>query len=248
MPDKKDSYVTGSELSTTTSSLVGFYSAILTTVMTVVTFGFAMTAIPISGANCPEGCIEYPYLDTISQFPKDYLWMFPAIILILSYVILMVSIHSYASQQKKIFSQIGLSFAIITAVILLSAYFIQFSVVPVSLINGETEGITLLTQYNPHGIFIALEDLGYLMMSLSLLFMAPVFTNKDRLETTVRWVFIVGFILTIVSLATISINYGLDRKDRFEVLAISINWFALIINGVLLSIVFRRQLKDKGKS
>ena len=248
MPDKKDSYVTGSELSTTTSSLVGFYSAILTTVMTVVTFGFAMTAIPISGANCPEGCIEYPYLDTISQFPKDYLWMFPAIILILSYVILMVSIHSYASQQKKIFSQIGLSFAIITAVILLSAYFIQFSVVPVSLINGETEGITLLTQYNPHGIFIALEDLGYLMMSLSLLFMAPVFTNKDRLETTVRWVFIVGFILTIVSLATISINYGLDRKDRFEVLAISINWFALIINGVLLSIVFRRQLKEKGKS
>lgn len=248
MPDKKDSYVTGSELSTTTSSLVGFYSAILTTVMTVVTFGFAMTAIPISGANCPEGCIEYPYLDTISQFPKDYLWMFPAIILILSYVILMVSIHSYASQQKKIFSQIGLSFATITAVILLSAYFIQFSVVPVSLINGETEGITLLTQYNPHGIFIALEDLGYLMMSLSLLFMAPVFTNKDRLETTVRWVFIVGFILTIVSLATISINYGLDRKDRFEVLAISINWFALIINGVLLSIVFRRQLKEKGKS
>lgn len=248
MPDKKDSYVTGSELSTTTSSLVGFYSAILTTVMTVVTFGFAMTAIPISGANCPEGCIEYPYLDTISQFPKDYLWMFPAIILILSYVILMVSIHSYASQQKKIFSQIGLSFAIITAVILLSAYFIQFSVVPASLINGETEGITLLTQYNPHGIFIALEDLGYLMMSLSLLFMAPVFTNKDRLETTVRWVFIVGFILTIVSLATISINYGLDRKDRFEVLAISINWFVLIINGVLLSIAFRRQLKDKGKS
>lgn len=33
--------------------------------------------------------------------------------------------------------------------------------------HGETEGITLLTQYNAHGIFIALEELGYLLMSLS---------------------------------------------------------------------------------
>lgn len=243
----KDNYVTGSELSTTTSCQVGFYSAIMTTVITTVTFGLAATAIPISGANCLEGCIEYPYLDTVSQFPKDYIWMFSATILILAYMTLMASIHSYATMQKKIFSQIGLSFAIITAVILLSDYFIQFSVIPVSLINGETEGITLLTQYNPHGIFIVLEELGYLIMSLSFLFMAPVFANKDRLESIVKWVFTVGFILTIISLATISINYGLDRKDRFEVLAISINWFALIINGVLLSIVFRRQLKEKGK-
>lgn len=244
----KDNYTADSELSPTTSSQVGFYSAILTTVITIVTFGLAMTAMPISGTNCLEGCIEYPYLDTVSQFPKDYLWMFSATMLILAYVTLMASIHSYATRQKKIFSQIGLSFAIITAVILLSDYFIQFSVIPVSLINGEAEGITLLTQYNPHGIFIVLEELGYLIMSLSFLFMTPVFANKDRLESAVRWVFTVGFILTIISLATISINYGLDRKDRFEVLAISINWFALIINGVLLSIVFRRQLKEKGKA
>jgi hypothetical protein len=92
----KNSYATGSELSTT-SNLVGFYSAILTTAITIVTFSIAMTAVPISGAFCPEGCIEYPYLDTISQFPKDYLWMFPAILLILLYMILMVSIHSYAT-------------------------------------------------------------------------------------------------------------------------------------------------------
>lgn len=180
----------------------------------------------------------------MSQFPKDYLWMFSATLLILAYVILMASIHAYATKQTKIFSQIGLSFAIVTAVILLSDYFIQFSVIPVSLINGETEGITLLTQYNSHGIFIALEELGYLVMSLSFLFMAPIFANKDRLESAIRWVFTIGFILTIIALATISINYGLDRKDRFEVFAISINWFALIINGVLLSIVFSRQRKE----
>ncbi len=240
----EDGCTKGDESSTTTFNLVGFYSAILTTVIAVVTFGFAITAMPISGANCLQGCIAYPYLDTLSQFPKDYLWMFSAIALILVYVTLMASIHSYATWQTKIFSQVGLSFAIVTAVILLSDYFIQFSVVPISLTNGETEGIALLTQYNPHGIFVVLEELGYLMMSLSFLFVAPVFANRGRLESAVRWVFTVGFILVIVSLVMISINYGLDRKDRFEVASLSIDWFVLIINGVLLSVVFRKQLKE----
>jgi hypothetical protein len=121
-------------------------------------------------------------------------------------------------------------------------YFVQFSVVPISLMNGETEGITLLTQYNAHGVFIVLEELGYLLMSLSFLFMAPVFVNKNRLESAVRWVFAVSFILTVIAFTLISFNYGLDRQDRFEVAVISINWLVLIINGVLLSIVFKRKL------
>jgi hypothetical protein len=151
------------------------------------------------------------------------------------------------TSQKKIFSQIGISFAIITAVILLSDYFIQVSVIPVSLMHGETAGITILTQYNPHGIFIVLEDLGYLIMSFSFLFMAPVFANKTRLESAIRWVFIIGFVLTTISLMVISIKFGMDRQDRFEVAVISINWLILVINGVLLSIVFRRQLKVERK-
>ena len=235
--------VTGSASSTTTNR-VGFYSAILTAVVTIVTFGLAITAIPKSGAYCVEGCFAYPYLDTVAQFPKDYLWMPPATVLILLYVVLMASIHSFAPAPKKVFSQIGLSFATVAAVILAGDYFVQFSVIPVSLLNGETEGITLLTQYNPHGLFIVLEDLGYIVMSLSFLFMAPVFTGKSRLESAVRWVFIAAFILTIVSLAAVSLIYGLDRQYRFEVAAISINWLVLIVNGILLSIVFRRQSTD----
>jgi hypothetical protein len=243
----RDSYDSGFDFSTSTSNLVGFYSAILTTVFTVITFGFAVTAIPISGANCPGGCIEYPYLDTVAQFPRDYRWMFPAMALIVTYVILIVSVHTFAAREKKIFSQIGVSFAIISAVILLSDYFVQFSVVPVSLMNSETEGITLITQYNPHGVFIALEELGYLMMSLSFLAVAPVFTTANRLEAAVRWTFIIGFGLVIISLAVSLINYGLERQDRFEVAVITIDWLVLIINGALLSAVFSRQLKANRK-
>jgi hypothetical protein len=35
----------------------------------------------------------------------------------------------------------------------------------------------------------------------------------------------------------------LHRQDRFEVAVISIDWLALVINGVLLSMVFRRKFK-----
>ena len=237
-------YITRTELSRT-ASLVGYSSAILIAAITVVTFGFAMAAIPVSGANCPGGCVEYPYLDTVSQYPRDFLWMPLAILLVLAYVPLMASIHSYASRRKKIFSQIGLSFALIAAAILAGDYFIQFSVIPMSLINSETEGLALLVQYNPHGVFLALEELGYLVMSLSFLFMAPVFVGRSPLESAVGWIFVIAFILAVVSLGVISITYGLGREDRFEVIVLSIDWLALIINGVLLSIVFRRQLRSK---
>lgn len=227
------------------SHLVGFYTAIFTVFMTVVTFGFAITAIPISGANCGDLCIEYPYLNTLSQFPKDYLWMPLAIILTLSYLVLMVSIHAYASSQRKIFSQIGLAFALMATMTLVGDYFVQFSVVPISLMSGETEGLTLLTQYNAHGVFIVLEELGYLLMSLSFLFVAPVFINKNRLEAAVRWMFVISCILTLIAFTLISFNYGLDRQDRFEVAVISINWLVLIINGVLLSKVFKHRLAEQ---
>ena len=242
-----DHHTPGTSVSRRASIQVGIYSSVLTVLLTIITFGFAITAIPISGANCREGCIEYPYLNTIAQFPKDYLWMIPAIVLMLNYLIWMISIHAYAAPSQKIFGQIGLSFAIMSALILISDYFIQFSVVPVSLMNGETEGITLLTQYNAHGIFIVLEELGYLLMSLSFVFIAPVFSNNNRLENSVRWVFLIGFVLAFVALAIFSAIYGLDRQDRFEVAIISIDWLVLIVNGILLSRVFKKQLREDSK-
>ena len=221
---------------------VGFYAAILTTALTLVTFGLAIIAVPISGANCQKGCIEYPYLNTLEQFPRDYLWMPPAILLLLAYIALMTSIHTYAAPHTKAISQIGLSCSIVAASILASDYFVQFSVVPASLARGESEGITLLTQYNPHGIFIALEELGYVIMSLSFLFIAPVFDEEDGLEMAVRWIFIAGFALTMIALAVITSRYGLDRQDRFEVAVIAIDWLVLMLNGALVSVVFRRRL------
>jgi len=172
-----------------------------------------------------------------SFVPGDYLWLYPGILLALIFVVLMACIHSYASNDRKVFSQTGLSFALVYAVVILSDYFVQFTVVIPSLSSGETAGLALFTQYNPHGIFIALEGIGYLMMSAAFLTNAVVF-SEGKLEHAIRWIFLIDFILAAGSLAGLSwLKYDIVA---FEVAILTINWIVLIVSGILLSVLFRR--------
>src|SRR4029079_11977080 len=102
------------------------------------------------------------------------------------------------------------------------------------------DGLSLISQYNPHGIFIALEALGYLLMSVAFLFAAPIFAGRDWVERTLHWLFMAGFTLVMGSLITLSLLYGHNLEYRFEVAVISIDWLVLIISGILVSIVFNR--------
>lgn len=222
----------------------GYYSSIMLAVITLITFAFALRAIPISGIFCPSDCAEYPYLNTIQQFLYDFKWIYFAIVMLISFLAYMISLHYYSSKEQKIFSQIALIIATISATVLLADYFIQISVIPASLLNGEVEGIPLIIQYNPHGIFIALEELGYILMSISFLFVAQIFNKDIRIENYIKWIFIISFFLVLLSFIVVTFNRGLVRKDQFEVYVISIDWLVLIVNGILMSIVFKRRLKQ----
>jgi hypothetical protein len=90
-------------------------------------------------------------------------------------------IHFYAADDKKLYSQIGLSFAVVYAAVITTDYFIQWTVVEPSMLSGETAGLALFSQYDPHGLVVALEGLGYLMMNGAFLFAAAVFAG-GRLE------------------------------------------------------------------
>jgi uncharacterized membrane protein YidH (DUF202 family) len=79
-------------------------------------------------------------------------------------------------------------------------YFIQLAVVQPSLLKGEIEGLSLFSQYNPHGVSIALEDIGYLMMGVAFLFIAAAFGRRERLERAIRLTFITSSILAVGSL------------------------------------------------
>jgi len=221
---------------------VGFYAAFLMTLLTIITLGIAFMTPPMSGPYCTGGCFSYPYADTASRFPRDFYWMYPAFLLVLVFYVLMVSIHYFAPSDKKIFSHIGLSFALISTATFVSDYFLQLSVIQPSLLLGETDGIALLSQFNGHGVFIVLEEIGFFMMSLSMLFMSTVFVGQTKAEKAIRWLFVACFALNAVAFTLYSVFYGINREYRFEVATISINWLTLIVSGALLSIVFRRAL------
>jgi hypothetical protein len=227
-----------------TVAKVGFYAAVLTTLLTLFTFILAVLTPPLAGPYCAAGagCYTYPYSDIAPRFPRDYYWMYPAILLVLTFYVLMVSIHHFAPVDKKIFSQIGISFALISTATFVIDYFLQVSVIQPSLLLGETDGIALLSQFNAHGIFIVLEEIGCFMMSLSMLFMAPTFVGTTRSEKAIRWLFVSCFVLNALAFALYSIFYGVNREYRFEVATISINWLTLIVTGILLGVVFRRSI------
>lgn len=221
----------------------GFYSSLSFVLLTIVTWAFGMIAVPPAGPYCPGDCMTYPFSDILSYYPRDYYWMYLSIFQLFAFLIFMITNHILAPVNKKLYSFISVAFALISATVLLIAYFIQFSVVPISMMKGETEGIALLTQYNGHGIFIAMEDLGYITMSISFLFLGFIFSNGTRREKAIRLILIMTFVLTALSFVFYTVRYGIERSYRFEVAAISINWIVSISAGILISLVLKNRLQ-----
>jgi hypothetical protein len=216
---------------------LGFWTSILTAVVSVV-FAVVAVATPArSGPFCTNACVPAPYTAVAQFVPGDYLWLIPGILLAPIFIGLMASIHSHAAEMNKTFSRVALSFAVIYAVIIVADYFVQLTVIVPSLQSGETQDLSLFTQYNPHGFFIALEVIAYLMMSASFLAAAPVFAG-GKIELAIRWLFTLSFILAAAAFA----GFWLVKRDlvAVEVTVLMINWAALIAGGALLSIVFRR--------
>ncbi len=216
---------------------LGFWAAILTVVVVAV-FAVVGIATPArSGPFCVTACVVYPYIDVAQFIPGDYLWLVPGILLAPTFIVLMACIDGYATEAKKPYSRIGLSFAVGYAVVIVVDYFLQLAVVAPSLQAGETDGLSLLTQYDPHGVFIAMEALGYLILTVALLFAAPIFAG-GRAERAIRGLFALSFVLAVVAFVGLAL-LGHDLV-AFEVTVLMITWIVLIMSGTLLCVVFRR--------
>jgi hypothetical protein len=221
----------------------GQISSLVLSILTLVTFTIGILTPPISGSFCPGDCIEYPYLDIAGRFPRDYWWMFTAIFMMMAYVAFAAVLYLLADEKKKASALIGFAFALLSGAVLITNYFIQVSVIQPAALNRETAGIPLLTQYNPHGIFIALEEAGLLLVNVSFLFIAPVFRSADRLGRIICRIFTGCVVVTIMALVIILALHGTEKGYRFEVAITTITWTVMIVNGFLASRYFRNLLK-----
>jgi hypothetical protein len=221
---------------------LGVRIAWATSVVTLVAFALALTALPDK--------VPYPFTDEViaAQWPGDYYWMFPAMVLMLLFVALVATLHEYAPAGRRIYSLTALCVAVIAAGVLLIDYYIQSSVMQPSLEKGQLDGWSIFTQYNPNGVFIALEELGYLLMSIVFLCLAPLFTSRTRREMVLRWLFRLSFAAVVLSLVVVSALMGIDRAEVFEIIVISIVWLTLITAGPLLAGYFKREATGAASS
>jgi len=100
--------------------------------------------------------------------------------------------------------------------------------------------MALFTQFNPHGLFIVAEEIGFIVMILSLFCLIPVFSSDNLLEKSIKWTLRMGLLLCGLSFTVISLIYGIQREYRFEVVVISIAWIELILSGILFAGYFRK--------
>jgi hypothetical protein len=200
-------------------------------------------APPRSGANCtggPDSCLAYPYADAADYVPNDFLWMIPAFLLGPLLVVLLTSLLDDVPAPRQPLARICLMLATASAILLMVDYYIQFTTVQASLIRGETGGgLSLLSQYNPHGVFIALEDLGYATMLTALAVAAPALPRATRPERVLRRLLAVAGTLGALLLPVLLAILGRDLDYTYEVLAIAITWTTLPTAGVLAAIIFR---------
>jgi len=113
---------------------------------------------------------------------------------------MMVAVHYYADDHKKIWSHIGTLFALAYFVFVSIVYFTVLTVTMPHMLQGKPEEVALL-RYVPKSFMTGIDALGYASMSFATLFAAPVFT-KSKLERWIRIVFIANGIIAPVILMT----------------------------------------------
>jgi hypothetical protein len=195
---------------------IGFWSALLTTAFILI-FNIAI-ALGASGA------------------PTRSLAVGASLLLALSFVVLMSSIHSYAPQEKKVWSQIALSFATVYAALLIWNYYLQLTVVRTNPLLYSW----LTMEFTSDTAFWSLESIGYSLMGLAGLFALPVLA-KGRIELVIRWCFALNAGFTTLG----SIGYVMSGNPLHVLVLASLGIWAIAfpIATALLAVVFRRAVR-----
>lgn len=120
--------------------------------------------------------------------------LLPSLLLAPSFVLLMLAVHYYAPENKKVWSHAGILFATIYAVMVSINYYVQLTLVVPHMVRGDIQTIRPFL-FTPFDSFIySVDVLGYSFMSLATLFGAFVFTEPG-LSRIVRYFMIANGLL-----------------------------------------------------
>jgi hypothetical protein len=165
---------------------IGFFSAILTAVFAIIYSVAQITILAVPPSP-----------------PWDFIGLFaPSLFLAWSFIVMMISIHYYAPEERKIYSHIGLVFAILYAALVSIVYFVELSVAVPAVFQGQVYPDWL--SFTSPSMMVSIDGLGYGFMAMATLFASQVFAgNKSR--RLIRWAFFANGLLAIVILSAVFI-------------------------------------------
>ena len=152
-----------------------------------------------------------------------------------SFLVVMACIHCYAPEGKKVFSLVGLSFAIIYATLISVNYFIQLT-----FVNQTTFDVSIFSMTNSQSMMWVIEILGYFFMGLATLFAAPVF-GSNRTENLIKWLFVANGILGILT----PIGYGLNLPLQILLGGLIVWDIIMPLSTALLAYLFKQKRQVK---
>src|SRR5512133_1046087 len=152
-------------------------------------------------------------------------------------LILFVMIHAHASEERKLYSLIGLCFAVLFCAMTCINRFVHLAVVLPSVAMGKTIGLDWFMPYGSPSVMSAIEMLGWsFFLGLAFIFTAFAF-DKSRLERWLFWVCLVNGTLCLVS--TLAPLTGIAL---FTILAIPAWGPGFILLCALLLTLFKDQI------
>jgi hypothetical protein len=222
---------------------LGFAVALLLAAMAAVGFGLGIVTPPRSGPWCTVNCTAYPYIDAGRFFPRDYWWMLPGITLAPLFMTLAACIHFCIPPARRVLTLLAVCCATASTTLIALDYFVQVLVVQPSLTHLEHDGIAILTQYNPHGLFLVLEDLGYLLLAKAMLLLAIAIPAGGKRAAGLRWTLGIVAGLALACFPVLATIFGADMALPFELAVITIVWIGLVPSALLAALWLPRAKK-----
>jgi len=197
-----------------------------------------------AGPFCTRDCLVYPYSGAGSLFPGDSFWMVPGILLAPAVLVLEARLLAAVPADRRIFGRVSGELASGYVAAILIAYLTQILAVTPMVRSGHADSVAFFTQYNPNGMFLALECTGYLLLNASLLFVGLALPRTTRTEEYLWGLFGVAFLASVATGLAVALTGS--ALVVLEIGLITITTLTLILAGLGSAREFHRLSRSPG--